>query len=175
MNAENSIFRLIKKSPALCAGAIIVICGLVFTIGSLIAAVGISNEKFLPTVGRISSFGEAVGDDSPTVYVDYYADGVRYTHVELGSYSSSWKIGDEMKLKYKADDPTDVHKPIVEKLPYVFLIVGAVWLVLGAYLIANFYTRVRRDENGRIILDDDDDEDDDDEDEADEMNDDADE
>jgi len=67
--------------------------------------------------------------------VTYEVGGVTYGPNNLGTYSSSQHIGDEVKIKYNPDDPNQLISS--EWFYYLFLIIGVVFLAIGVIVLIN--------------------------------------
>ena len=73
------------------------------------------------------------GDENNDIitYVDYFVDGVRYSHVPYNSYDFTMDIGDEVKVYYMSSDPSQIAAPGKDLMPFVSI--GAA--VLGAAVL----------------------------------------
>ncbi len=73
------------------------------------------------------------GDENNDIitYVDYFVDGVRYSHVPYNSYDFTMDIGDEVKIYFKTSDPSQIAAPGKDLMPFVSI--GAA--VLGAAVL----------------------------------------
>ena len=79
------------------------------------------------TEAVISSIEKNAEDDEPTVLIDYSVNRRAY-HGELGYYSSSYKTGDKIDIRYDPEDPTKVY---VKKSFTLFMVLGSVILFSG--------------------------------------------
>lgn len=92
------------------------------------------------TEAVISSIEKKAEDDEPTVMIDYSVNRRAY-HEELGYYSSSYKAGDKIYIRYDPEDPTEVY---VKESFTLFMVLGAVFALVGGILSWFTATRVQR-------------------------------
>lgn len=126
-----------------------ILVGLLFLAIGLIGFFRFDPDAYdVSTVATISRIEETTEYDSSTesfntvhtVYIDYTAGGQRFEDVEYGSYNSSMREGNHLKIYYMSDDPSCITGEDKEKVPYFFL-GGA---VLGAVMLGVDIVRLRR-------------------------------
>ena len=85
-------------------------------------------EKTTALISRIDEVEDPAADDgvSYQATIQYMVDGKEYFEV-LDSYSSSYKVGKEIKIKYDPADPSKVHEDSLGL--YIYLIVGGLVLI----------------------------------------------
>lgn len=73
-----------------------------------------SNEKYFKLTTAVITEIEVVERDdddvSHYVYVDYVVAGKEYSHINLGSYSSSMYVGQEIAIEYDFRNPEKIHE-----------------------------------------------------------------
>lgn len=110
------------------------ITGVFFVVFSLIALFSAAKAEYKSTTATIKDIVvsyDAVNETNEySVLVDYNANGRHYRNIELGSYSSSMKIGDTVEVFYDTENPELIHTKGGEKVPFVTLAAG---LAAGAY------------------------------------------
>ena len=149
--------RTMRKCYPLFAGFVLTLVGAIFLIVGLSISSSMSGSDYLPAEGVISSFSKPRGEAGiRSTYIDYYADGVLYNHVELTSFSSAWEVGDRLRISYNKNDPSDIRNKGLELMPLIFAAVGAVMLLIGVFVLVRrieaFSRRIRDgggdDDNG---------------------------
>lgn len=117
----------------------------IFIFGAIFAAVGLLFFlNYDPSVYDVKTTGEIVeiyehyghgSDIEHTVYIDYYAGGKKYEHVELGEYNFTMDVGDEVEFYYNSSDPTQIAGSMKDIAPYVglaFAVVGFLIIIVTA-------------------------------------------
>lgn len=123
------MFSAIPRRFAIPFGALFLIVGLLtlFTFNP--------KEYSGTTTATIVDFEQQTGageDDNDIItYVDYFVDGVRYTHVPYNSYNFTMDVGDEVKIYFNPSDPSRIAAPGKNIIPFVSI--GAA--VLGAAVL----------------------------------------
>ncbi len=126
-----------KKSAPKGTLLIFGLIGLVFfLIGVVWLILGIrfvSNaEEVYGVISDITSYRDSDGDRHYTAYVDYEFDGEYYHDVALSSYSSSMRVGKEVKVLVDPEDPGNpqtIMSSIVGGI--IFAAFGAVFASVG--------------------------------------------
>lgn len=127
----------------------------VFAIGVLITVVcslKIAEQKndksvYIETEGTITSVsreyvGGADSDDYEyTVLIRYEVNGTEYRDVEYGSYKSSMKEGDTVKILYSEDDPSKIRVPGSEKVAYILLVAGIAVILVGVFMFFKYLNK----------------------------------
>jgi len=85
-----------------------------------------------------------VGEGDMQVIVSYTVDGVEYGG-ELGYYSSSMMLGDEITIKYAPDAPWEISAASVGFIGYIMLAVGALFIFLGIRALSKGMKRIKED------------------------------
>jgi len=112
-----------------------IIFALVFTaMGCLILFAMGSAKDFVPTTARITDI--TVDDE---VYVEYVVGSQRYNE-KTNSYSSSYRVGQELKIKYNPDDPHEIVDGSMT-FGYVVTGIGLVMLVAAIYSLVNNFKK----------------------------------
>lgn len=86
------------------------------------------NGDFVETQAVITEI-RSTGEDSGEVYVSYTADGKEYNSL-LDSYSTSYKVGDSLTVRYDPADPTVIQTP-AGIISFILFGAGAVMLLLA--------------------------------------------
>lgn len=99
-------------------------------------------DSFSETQAEITSIDEEEildGSDSSsyeyTVKVKYMVNGVEYTDIDYGSYSSSMKVGDSVTVLYNPENPADIQAPGADKVPYIVLAGGIIAMLAGVVFV----------------------------------------
>ena len=84
------------------------------------------------TIRRIESYTDEGGEEQQAVFVSYTdANGVDHENVRYPSYSSSMKEGQTVPVLYDPSAPEEISSPGGEYLPYVFIAVGVLAIVVS--------------------------------------------
>lgn len=70
-------------------------------------------------------------EENHTVYVDYSFSGKEIKGAELGSYSSSMKVGDSIEIQFDSDDLTHVSETGFDLFPVVAIVLGGISVAVG--------------------------------------------
>lgn len=92
-----------------------VVCGFIFSVvGGFFLGLGIMFVVLLGSIheGKVEvdaviAYIDTYGDEGGTVFVDYYYMGEEYKGIELDSYSSSMRVGDEIVVFISPKNPTE--------------------------------------------------------------------
>ena len=114
---------------------ILAISGLIF--GIILIVLGFvqkhKQSDYTETTAEITEITveAGTGDDSDThhVYVKYTVDGKEYNE-ELDEYSSKYKVGKSVKIKYNPDNPADITSS--GNIPMIICFVSGILLTLGS-------------------------------------------
>lgn len=94
-------------------------------------------EDYEITTGRIvriDEYFDSINDSIIyTPIIDYSVDEIEYKNVEYGAYDSSMKVGDEVNVYYKADNPSNIQAEGYKNVPYVVLAISIVFLVISIF------------------------------------------
>ena len=84
-------------------------------------------------------------DTRTDVYVKYTANGKEYVSL-LGSYSSSWKIGDKFIILYDAENPERITYPKGNLMAQImcFSIGGVVVVFVGGFILSGVIGKSKR-------------------------------
>lgn len=84
-------------------------------------------------------------DTRTDVYVKYTANGKEYVSL-LGSYSSSWKIGDRFIILYDAENPERITYPKGNLTAQIlcFSIGGAIVVIIGGFIVYGAINKSKR-------------------------------
>lgn len=89
-----------------------------------------------------------------TVYVEFKVDGKIYSGM-LNEYNSSMREGDEVTIYYDPYDPQTFKSSGTGIFIYIFLLVGAIFAIIGAVLIISEIKKSKKTKelktNGKII------------------------
>lgn len=130
MDALNKIRKFEKVRNGI--GAIII--GVVFIIISVLAMFAPEQEMGTTTATIVEiqeEYDPTVQETNYHVFVDYPAIGGMYRHVELGSYHTGMKVGDEIEVEYFMDEPGTVQTPGGGFIVYIALVLGVIMLAVG--------------------------------------------
>lgn len=141
----NYIFRRMKDLKQL-LGAII---GLIM--GIILIVCGFYNknkqDNYTETTAVITKIDieEGVGDESDTynIFVKYTVDDKEYNE-KLDESSSSYSVGDEVKIKYNPSDPTDITSSSKWIVLICFIAGALLTLGSGLYLGIGLYYVVKK-------------------------------
>lgn len=114
-----------------------IIIGLLFTVVSILILFSPEGETETTSavITEIEVSYNEEGDRDFTVYVDYTVAGTEYTHIWLGSYSSSMHEGDTIEINYDPADPTAISAVGSDEVLYVVLIAGLLALAVGVLML----------------------------------------
>lgn len=131
-------------------------CVVLVFVGLMFAGFGIwgilsPNENYQSVNGTISEIDEYYdmlennleGETKHKVYVDFIADGKKYTEVEYPAYSSSMKEGGTVTILYDPENPTEIQSPGGEKIPYIFAAVGTLMVAAGVFVVVMHTKRTK--------------------------------
>lgn len=128
------LFNLIKKYSKIRFAVGIMIVGLIISAVAGTIFVTPDTGTYEPvdvTITNIEEEGTGV-DINHTVYVTYEIDSKQYDAI-LGSYTSSWKVGDVIECEYDVNDPSSVRTGDGKIASLVICIVGAAAFAYGVY------------------------------------------
>lgn len=126
-----------------------IIIGLFFAVVSVLI-LSSPKEDLVSATATISAIEVSYDENNErtfSVFVDYSADGKEYTHVELGSYSSSMHEGDTVDIGYDPADPTHVQALGGDSLVFIILAVGVLAVVGGVLSLIKSIKQKTRDMN----------------------------
>ena len=126
---ENKFARFLRNTgPArffVPFGLILIIFGIIL--------LSLNTDSYLETVAKVTEVYETTDLENSTVYdttVTYTVDGKEYTTI-LTELSEEYKIGDEIKIYYNPENPTEVTPTKAGMIPPIVIGVGALALVFG--------------------------------------------
>lgn len=125
-----------------------IVCGFIFSvIGGFFLGLGImfvvlfgSIHEGKVEVDAVIAYIDTYGDDGGTVFVDYYYMGEEYKGIELDSYSSSMREGDERVIYISPKKPTEaIDKQTTSMLRIlmggIFGGIGGIFVIIGIAFI----------------------------------------
>lgn len=140
MQLNGKIFRGIRKVRTFWVSLLAIFFGLIFAgLGIyflILPDQGKMYEKATATIVRFES--ETILEDINYYTIISYTDNENVAHVDirLDSYSTSWKVGDEIEIKYNVDLPSDVklaNSSIV--VPLAFIVLGSISTIVGIFVL----------------------------------------
>ena len=88
------------------------------------------------TISRIEFYTDSSGEEQTDVFVSYTDEkGVSHEDVRYPSYSSSMEEGKTVTVLYDPASPEDVRAPGAEYIPYAFLVIGVIAIVVSVLKI----------------------------------------
>ncbi len=140
MMRENK--KILKFLGIFCllGGLIFLICGTVMCFNIFDYS---DTVETTAVITKIESYRKSHGKNVKTThetYVKYEADGVVYEE-KMGSYSSSWKEGQELEIYYHIDAPKDIGTKETDKVAIIMPIMGLVISSVGGVFLTIYYKR----------------------------------
>ena len=139
---------------------ILAIIGLIVGITFTFRNVKVKKE-YVRTTAIISQIDKYYDGDSETgdVYLDYTTlDNIQYNHIYLNFYSMTFKVGRQLDILYKIDEPTKIMTylgywlpPLISySLSFTFLILGGLIIILDLKKAKDKEKKIEenRDKNG---------------------------
>lgn len=127
-------------------GIFFLIFGLIWLAGSLLAMFATDFGSYDEVSAVITDIIDGgYSDDSPDVYVEYEYNGVRYSG-RSNYYSSSMRIGDEMRIYVAPDNPNEFFAKGTETIAVVFAVLGLAFFLAGAILLLSTIQKRRKEE-----------------------------
>ena len=109
---------------------------LIAGVACIIAGILFLNDvkgEFVKTEAVISSiesyYDEMAEEEKHFVYVDYTVDGKEYQNIDIGTWSSSMKEGETIKIMYDVWNPERAIVPFARIAPFVPLTAGILILL----------------------------------------------
>jgi len=131
-------------------GQIIFISSVFLIVGIILSFLGIrkiqGNDQYATVVATVV---EAHPDETPdntgvsyTIFTFTDLDGNLHENVRYDGYSSFYKVGKEVKIKYNINNPNDIEGANDN---YILLIIGVVFLIFGAVGVVGQIKRIKTD------------------------------
>ena len=145
MNVENKFIRFMRNTgPArflIPVGLILIILGIVL--------LGFKTDKYVETVGRITSVTEGMFDEENNqqqydVDFAYTVDGKEYTG-SFGNLTGKFNVGDDIKVYYDPEEPTKTtDSKLGGIIPPVMIGLGAIAIVGGVLTAVKAFKKSRK-------------------------------
>lgn len=137
-SATNKISKFLTTILCLVIGVVFVVVG--FTTNKSMKEADITWAEAQATIVAIVEDPDYIptfDDDTPEydVYVSYSIAGVAYENVKYGAYTSSWHVGDSVKIWYNVDNPGEITSPNSGMLPLIFIGMGILVIVVGVFIL----------------------------------------
>lgn len=142
-------------------GSVFLVVGIIVFVGGFL--VKNQTDKFMKTakcttavISNITTSRDSDGDTTHSTYVTYAVDGVNYTDVPLGFYSSSMDIGDSIDVYYQESNPRKITTKSGSKvMVYVMWGMGGIFAFVGGGIcisaIAAFVKSKRNNDAGKML------------------------
>lgn len=125
------MLRIILK---IVTSVVFIIAGLACIVLSVVMLTG-PKRDLVETTGIIVDIQEenVPGEDEPeySVFIDYEAQGEKYSSARYPMYSSSMNVGDEVVVLYDTGDSSYIESPDAKYFPLIFLVAGLISIVVG--------------------------------------------
>lgn len=107
-------------------------------------------SKGIKVSAIITDISDSTFDDSQKTYVKYEYNGVLYENIELNSYSSSWKIGDELTIYLMESNPLKPKTLLGYNISFIVICsMGVFYTLIGVVLISIFS---KKEKNDNLLL-----------------------